>query len=152
MAWAPVGGLFGAGNDLEIRVLRAAEDVAADFVLRHLGIIDDHFGILREQVAADRDGGGFTCVVGVFLERESENGDALAGDRVEEFANDARGEAMLLPVVDLHDAFPIISDFRKAEMAAEVNEVEDVLWKQEPPKPTEALRNFGPMRESLPIA
>ena len=26
------------------------------------------------------------------------------------------------------------------------------FWKHEPPKPTEALRNFGPMRESLPIA
>src|SRR6185436_9413526 len=26
------------------------------------------------------------------------------------------------------------------------------FWKHEPPKPTDALRNFGPMRESLPIA
>ncbi len=26
------------------------------------------------------------------------------------------------------------------------------FWKQEPPKPTEALRNFGPIRESRPIA
>src|SRR5215212_1255270 len=26
------------------------------------------------------------------------------------------------------------------------------FWKQEPPKPTEAFKNFGPMRESLPIA
>ena len=26
------------------------------------------------------------------------------------------------------------------------------FWKQDPPKPTDALRNFGPMRESVPIA
>src|SRR5690606_42121611 len=26
------------------------------------------------------------------------------------------------------------------------------FWKQEPPKPTEALRNFDPIRESIPIA
>ena len=26
------------------------------------------------------------------------------------------------------------------------------FWKQEPPKPTEALRNFEPIRESLPMA
>src|SRR5882762_1120332 len=26
------------------------------------------------------------------------------------------------------------------------------FWKHEPPKPTDAFRNFGPMRESLPIA
>mmetsp|Transcript_71380 Transcript_71380/g.118614 ORF Transcript_71380/g.118614 Transcript_71380/m.118614 type:complete len:318 (+) Transcript_71380:458-1411(+) len=26
------------------------------------------------------------------------------------------------------------------------------FWKQDPPKPTEAFRNFGPMRESTPIA
>ena len=26
------------------------------------------------------------------------------------------------------------------------------FWKQEPPKPTDALRNLGPMRESVPIA
>jgi hypothetical protein len=26
------------------------------------------------------------------------------------------------------------------------------FWKHEPPKPTEALRNLGPMRESMPIA
>lgn len=26
------------------------------------------------------------------------------------------------------------------------------FWKQEPPKPTEALRNLGPMRESHPTA
>ena len=26
------------------------------------------------------------------------------------------------------------------------------FWKQEPPNPTEALRNLGPMRESRPIA
>jgi hypothetical protein len=25
------------------------------------------------------------------------------------------------------------------------------FWKQEPPKPTEALRNLGPMRESVPM-
>ena len=26
------------------------------------------------------------------------------------------------------------------------------FWKQEPPKPTEAFKNLGPIRESLPIA
>jgi hypothetical protein len=26
------------------------------------------------------------------------------------------------------------------------------FWKHEPPKPTEAFRNFGPMRESRPMA
>jgi len=26
------------------------------------------------------------------------------------------------------------------------------FWKQDPPKPTEAFRNFGPMRESCPMA
>jgi hypothetical protein len=26
------------------------------------------------------------------------------------------------------------------------------FWKQEPPKPTEALRNFGPILLSVPIA
>ena len=26
------------------------------------------------------------------------------------------------------------------------------FWKQDPPKPTEALRNFGPIRESVPMA
>src|SRR3954464_15859362 len=26
------------------------------------------------------------------------------------------------------------------------------FWKHDPPKPTDAFRNFGPIRESLPIA
>ncbi len=26
------------------------------------------------------------------------------------------------------------------------------FWKHDPPNPTEAFRNFGPMRESLPMA
>ena len=77
------GGGVGIGSDLDVEVddvLRDAdfEEIPMDRFCAHLRIVNDDVGVFRDEVADDIDGGGFTGVVGVLFEGESENGDALA--------------------------------------------------------------------------
>jgi hypothetical protein len=59
-----------------------ARDFLEDLVGRHLGVVNHHPGLFREQVTADRNGGRFPGVVRVFFEGEPKHCDALLGDRV----------------------------------------------------------------------
>lgn len=91
-------------------------EVEPDLRLGDLGVVDGDFGVLGAEVLADGDRGRLASVSGVLktgcnqvsralkrrfgrahlLERETEDGDLLVGDRVEEGGNDTLGKATLL--------------------------------------------------------
>ena len=122
-----ITGFHGGLDDDEIGVGSGAEDLGADLLFPDLRIVDNDLGPFGEKVAADGDGGCLAGVVGVLLEGKSQNADVLAVDGVEEVADDAAAKACLLPVVDLHHALPVGGDLGKAEMLAEIGEVQDVF-------------------------
>jgi len=52
-----------------------------------------------------------------------------------------------------NDLSPVRGNLGKMKALAQVDEVKDVLWKHEPPKPTDARQGtIGPTRESHPTA
>lgn len=62
------------------------------------------------------DGGRLSGVTSVGLEGESEDGDLLAGDGVEQGVDDLFGEPVLLVVVGLDDGVPVSSDLLEVEL------------------------------------
>ena len=103
------------------------DEILMDGFRLDLRIVNREVGALVEQVAADVDGGGFAGVVGVLLEGEAEDADALAVDGVEERADDFLDEAAFLPVVEMDHLAPVFGDVGQVEGLAEIDEVEDVL-------------------------
>jgi hypothetical protein len=93
----------------------------------------------------------------------------LSRSRVEEGVDHLAGEAVFLVLVHLDDSAPVFSDLGEVERLGEIDQVEDVLLearttetlrRSDPhhkllarmQRTTEALRNLGPTRESLPTA
>ena len=76
----------------------------------------------------------------------------LVGDWIEEGVDDTLGETSLQTFVHINHLLPVGNNFREVETVGEVDEVENIFWRQDPPKPTEASTSLGPIRLSLPTA
>ena len=111
------GANFDVGDD-ERRVHAGGGEILLDGGGVHPRIIDRQVRALVEQVPADLYSGGLASVVGVLFESETEDGDALAVDRVKKRADDFLDEAALLPVVKMDHLPPVFGDVREVEGVA----------------------------------
>ncbi len=108
-----------------------------------LGVGDDRAGVLGEQVAHDQVCRAFASVARIRLEGKPEDRNLLVGDRVEHAFEHPAGDAMRLPFVDFHDAFPVGGDFGESVVSAQVNEVQDVFLEAAAAKADRSLEELG---------
>ena len=90
--------------------------VEHDLRFLDLGVVHGDPSTLRQKVVDEVDGGRLSGVTSVGLEGESEDGDLLAGDGVEQGVDDLFGEPVLLVVVGLDDGVPVSSDLLEVEL------------------------------------
>ncbi len=96
-------------------------------VFQCLRIGDNHLGPLLEEPPGNEDRGTFPGVARVRLEGETPQADPFPGQGIEHGPQHVPDEALLLVVVDLHDALPVIRNLLESVIPAEVDEVEDIL-------------------------
>jgi hypothetical protein len=87
-----------------------------DLRLLNLGVVHGNPSTLGQEMVDEVDSGRLSSVTGVGLEGEPEDGDLLAGDRVEQGVDDLFGEPVLLVVVGLDDGVPVSSDLLEVEL------------------------------------
>ena len=118
-----VRGIFSGGVSVDSRVVFGDSDVVANFFVRNFGVVNMDLGLFVEEIAADVDGSGLSGVVGIFFEGETEEGDLLASDSVEQGSDDELDEALALVVVYLNNLLPVFGHFGEAVVLAEVDQI-----------------------------
>ena len=97
-------------------------------VLQGLRVGDDHLGLFLQQSPGDEKGRALPCVARVGLEGEAQQADLFGGQRVEHGFEHRHRETVLLVFVDFDDALPVIGHLVETIAAAQIDEVQDVLF------------------------
>mmetsp|Transcript_8530 Transcript_8530/g.35580 ORF Transcript_8530/g.35580 Transcript_8530/m.35580 type:complete len:319 (+) Transcript_8530:29-985(+) len=112
---------------LGVGVRRDGGEVALDVLVSHLGVVDVDIGVLVDKEANDFDGAGLARVASVGLEGKAEDAELLSAHSAVHGLEDARGKALLLELVDLHNALPVARNLVQLVALADVDQREDVL-------------------------
>ena len=120
------------------------EEVGADLRFGDFGVVDVDVGAVLQELPGNVDGGRFAGVVGVFLEGPAEEGNLFARNGVEEGVDDLAGKTVFLVVVHHYHLLPVGGYFRKAEVAAKVNQVQDVFLEAGAAETDGGFQEFGP--------
>nr|CAB3482653.1 unnamed protein product [Digitaria exilis] len=104
-------------------------EVPLNLILSNLGIVDADLSLVTQQTLAHINGRGLPGVTSVLLEGKTKNGDLLSSNSVEHGGHNTVHKPALLM-------------YTKFKMS---------FWKQDPPKPTLAFRNLGPILEGDPL-
>ena len=104
--------------------------------------MNGQLGSLFQKVSANADRWSLPRVVGIRLEREAQNRQALASDRAKQFLHHQAGNAVLLPGIEQDHALPIVGHIWQPEVAAEIHQIEDVFLKTTAPKSRTCVEKF----------
>ena len=96
-------------------------------LLRDTRVMNRQVGALAQQFCADGDGRTFAGVVGVGLEGEPKNGDRFVAQSAEQLPHDHASQALLRPVVHLHNRTPVVGHRRQPVMVGQVDQIEQIL-------------------------
>merc|ERR1719384_855397 len=134
--------------DLHVVVLELAHGI----LFLHLRVVYMHDGSIVHQHFGHKYSGGLPHVASVLLECEAEHRDLLVGHCVKEAGDDAISEGLFLVLVHATTDCQYFATSTKPSDSQMYTRFKISFWKHEPPKPTEAPRNFAPMRVSAPMA